>query len=421
MLVPVQGGRMEIRMKTDLSFIKKTGISADVKPIGLGKNKRKLTKKSDRMPVLLKNPYNIIKSIYNGDTVYRKDFYLNYKYSFNYKTGLYKRSDYLDEMGMETGKDVFAANFPHLIDVGIMGHCTHGRSGLCVKTGVQCYQNGLSVNKPNMTIENFKRIAEECNGLTNQFALGGRGDPNEHEDFEKILQISRENNIIPNYTTSGFNLTDKQIALSKKYCGAVAISWYRSPYTISSIKRLIESDIKTNIHFVLNNDTIDEAIYLLENDKFPDGINAVIFLTHKPVGLGKKEKCIKYDDERVQKIYSLIKNKKYRFKIGVDGCFVVGMLVSDKDFNMKYLDTCEAARFTCYIDSQMHMKPCSFDVENKYAIDINNTSIIDAWNSPEFVKIRETLLKGCPNCDKNEICHGGCFLHKDIVLCPNKI
>lgn len=357
---------------------------------------------------------------YKGSVVFRNDLYFNYSYSFDYDTGVYRRTDYLNEEYEETGKDVFAANFPHLIDIGVMGHCTHGRLGLCIKSGVQCYQNGLNIDKPNMSVEDFKKLALECNGLTNQFALGGRGDPNEHEHFEEILRICRENDIVPNYTTSGFQLTDKQIALSKKYCGAVAISWYRSDYTITSVERLVAAGVKTNIHYVLNADTIDEAIEMLEKDNFPKGINAVVFLTHKPVGLGQKEKCLQPDDPRIYKIYSLIKNKKNNFKIGVDGCFVIGMITSGMEFNMQYLDTCEAARFTCYIDSELKMKPCSFDIEDKFVVDIKNSSIMDGWNSPEFKAARERLYKGCPDCEKNDLCHGGCFLHKDIVLCAKK-
>lgn len=402
----------------DLSFINKTGIVANTVPTGLGK--RYSQRRRRMMPVFLHKPHETIKSFYKGDVVIRHDYYLNYSYRFDYKTGVYKRTDYLTHDNKETGQDVFAANFPHLIDVGIMGHCSHGKSGLCLKSGVQCYQNGISVDEPNMSLVDFKKIAEECNGFTNQFALGGRGDPNEHECFGEILKICRDNNIVPNYTTSGFNLTDEEIQLSKKYCGAVAVSWYRNEYTLSAIDRLIAAGVKTNIHYVLNDDTIDEAIFMLEKDFFPKGINAVVFLTHKPVGLGQKEKCIRYDDARVQKIYTLIKNKKNLFKIGIDGCFVVGMITSGINFNMKYLDTCEAARFTCYIDAQMKMKPCSFDVENQYVVDIKNSSILEGWNSAAFKEVREKLRIGCPECDKSNICHGGCFLHSDIVLCPNK-
>ena len=52
----------------------------------------------------------------------------------------------------DTGVDPFMTSFPELIDIGIMGHCIHGKSGLCVKSGVQCYQNGLETNSPYTSI-----------------------------------------------------------------------------------------------------------------------------------------------------------------------------------------------------------------------------------------------------------------------------
>ena len=153
---------------------------------------------------------------------------------FNPKTGAYVRTGILNEQGRDTGVDPFMASFPHLIDVGIMGHCIHGKTGLCVRAGIGCYQSGLTVDEPNMSPEDFSNIAEQCRGRVNQFALGGRGDPDQHEHFAEILEICRKNSIVPNYTTSGYGLTKEHAQLSKNYCGAVAVSWYRSEYTTQS-------------------------------------------------------------------------------------------------------------------------------------------------------------------------------------------
>ena len=144
---------------------------------------------------------------------------------FNTATGQYIRTGVLED-GKDTGVDPFMASFPELIDIGIMGHCVHGESGLCAKSGIQCYQNGLYVKEPNMKLSDFKRIVDECKDKTFQFALGGRGDVDQHEDFEEILRYCRENDIVPNFTTSGLGLTAEKIELCKKYCGAVAISMY---------------------------------------------------------------------------------------------------------------------------------------------------------------------------------------------------
>ena len=114
---------------------------------------------------------------------------------FDDETGAYIRTGILDGHGRDTGVDPFMASFPHLIDVGVMGHCIHGKTGLCAKAGVGCYQSGALLDKPNMTVEDFRWIAEQCRGRCNQLALGGRGDPDQHEHFEELLQISRENHL----------------------------------------------------------------------------------------------------------------------------------------------------------------------------------------------------------------------------------
>lgn len=133
---------------------------------------------------------------------------------FDPKTGFYARSGVIDGNGNDTGADPFMTAYPELIDVGVMGHCVHGSSGLCIKSGVQCYQNGLKTKHPNMTLENFKRIVDECKGKTFQFALGGRGDVDQHENFAEILQYCRENDIVPNFTSSGLGFTDEIVQLS---------------------------------------------------------------------------------------------------------------------------------------------------------------------------------------------------------------
>ena len=143
----------------------------------------------------------------------RKDNKYNFASMFNIETGFYIRSNEFD-----TGEEPFMSSFPELLDIGIMGHCNHGLSGNCKN---QCYQTGSEKNLPNMTLENFKSIIDQGKRNLYQVALGGRGDPNTHEDFEEILKYCVKNRIVPNYTTSGFDLTDEQIDLTKKYCGAV--------------------------------------------------------------------------------------------------------------------------------------------------------------------------------------------------------
>ena len=340
--------------------------------------------------------------------------------AFDTETGAYLRTGILDEEGKDTGIDPFMASFPHLIDVGIMGHCIHGKTGLCVKAGIGCYQSGLLIERPNMTVQDFTTIAEQCRGRCNQLALGGRGDPDQHEHFEEILQISRENQLVPNFTTSGYGMTPEIAALCKKYCGAVAVSWYRSDYTVQAIRMLLEAGVKTNIHYVLGNNTIDEALARLKKEAFPPGINAVIFLLHKPVGLGNARNVLAASDPKVKAFFSEI-SRRHPYKCGVDSCLVPGAIRYSTGILPQSLDTCEGARFSCYIDAEMNMLPCSFDQEKHYSVSLREMTIEQAWNSHPFEQFRNHLRESCPHCDTREQCMGGCPLMPDIVLCDRRV
>lgn len=312
------------------------------------------------------------------------------------------------------------ASFPHLIDVGVMGHCIHGKTGLCVKAGIGCYQSGLLVEQPNMTVENFRSIAEQCRGRCNQLALGGRGDPDQHEYFEELLKISRENNLVPNFTTSGYGMTPEIAQLCKKYCGAVAVSWYRSDYTLNAIQMLLDAGVKTNIHYVLGRNSIDEALERLKNDDFPSGINAVILLLHKPAGQGSRANVLDFSDIRVKQFFEQI-DSPHPFKVGMDSCNVPGAINYCKKVFFESLDTCEGGRYSCYIGADMIMVPCSFDQKKQYQVSLEDMTIEEAWNSEPFEKFRDRMRGACPDCEKRELCLGGCPLMPEIVFCDSKI
>lgn len=342
----------------------------------------------------------------------------HFKSAFDTETGAYIRTGVLDENGKDTGVDPFMASYPHLIDVGIMGHCVHGKTGLCAKAGIGCYQSGMLVEQPNMSLEDFRSIAEQSKNKCNQFALGGRGDPDQHENFEEILKICRANNLVPNFTTSGYGMTEEIARICKKYCGAVAVSWYRSEYTLRAIQMLLDAGVKTNIHYVLGKNSIDEAIERMKDGSFPKGVNAVIFLLHKPAGQGTGENVLCVDDPRVREFFSQI-DKPHPFKVGLDSCNVPGAINICKSILPESLDSCEGGRYSCYIGADMTMVPCSFDQEKRYEVSLREMSITQAWNSDAFDKFREKMHSACPGCDKKEMCMGGCPLMPEIVLCSS--
>jgi radical SAM protein with 4Fe4S-binding SPASM domain len=337
----------------------------------------------------------------------------SFKEVFLPSTGLYIRSGILKN-GKDTGVDPFMRNFPTLIDVGIMGHCRN--SHLCT---VGCYQGNKQ--KPNMKLEDFKWIVDQSKGKVFENSVGGAGDPNHHEHFKEIVQYSRENGIVPNYTTSGIELTDEHVQITKEYCGAVAVSWYKMDYTYQAIDKFLKAGCRTNIHYVLGNDSIDEAIELLENKGFPQGINAVIFLMYKPVGLVKKNNVLKADDPRVAKFFSLIDGIEYPHKIGLDACGVPAMLNYTKKLSITNATPCDGGSFSMYITPDMIALPCSFDNQaQKFPHDLKGSSIQEAWDSDAFNRFRNWHRFSCPDCSNQNDCRGGCPLVPEITLCKRK-
>ena len=332
---------------------------------------------------------------------------------FDTETGHYARTGIIDDNGKDTGIDPFMTNFPELIDVGIMQTCVC--AALC---NVDCYQKAISRTGENMSVENFKRIVNECKGRTFQFALGGAGDVDTHEHFEEILSICRENYIVPNFTTSGIIMSRKKAEICKKYCGAVAVSEHFAPYTDRAIDLLLDAGVKTNIHYVLSNKSIDVAIDRLRNNSFKEGINAVVFLLYKPVGLGTKANVLKYDDERLKVFFDLVDNMKHPFKIGFDSCTIPAIHNFTRSIDERSIDTCEGGRWSMYITSDMKALPCSFDnQEMRWSYDISNDTIQNAWNSKQFDDFRNHFRTSCSSCKNRGNCMGGCPIRREIVLC----
>lgn len=292
--------------------------------------------------------------------------------------------------------DPFILDYPNLIDIGIMGHCPNKCKF--------CYQGGQE--QPNMRLEDFRRIIDESKTYTNQVALGGRGDPNLHENFGEIVGYARENVVVPNYTTSGLGLTSEHIEISKM-CGAVAVSDYDQDFTHSALQRLMDSDIKTNLHFLLSKESLEKAVNILKgNDVWGgkidlDRLNAVIFLLFKPQGRGKKLKNWTLTNDDLKEFIDLRLEGKTNFKIGMDSCLVNRITQTTTLTKMEemFLDTCEAARMSCYISPDMMLMPCSFADKDKYGVSLKDASIEDAWKlSLAFVKTRLMLEENKERC-----------------------
>jgi radical SAM protein with 4Fe4S-binding SPASM domain len=347
----------------------------------------------------------------------RFDFENRYLVTFDDRTGEYIRSSVYSIEGNLTPKEPFMADYPHLLDIGIMGHCEHGISGYCQNTGTYCYQNGESLIKANMTLKNYTSLMKQCSGKVFQVALGGRGDADCHPDFEAILEVSRHYGIVPNITSSGYRFTREKAKLVKKYCGAAAISWYETPYTLSAIKYLLDEKVTTNIHYILSEASIKRAVELIKRNLFPNGIAAVVFLLYKPVGHDKFELVLKPDNPYLDEFFSLMNKNEENYKFGFDSCLAPGVLLNCDQVSRTCIEPCESGRFSGYIDSEMNFYPCSFVQSEELVGDLNQESIESVWKGPSFKSFREKQKNRCLGCSDREDCLGGCPHMESINLC----
>lgn len=298
--------------------------------------------------------------------------------------------------GINGKEDPFSLCLPSLLDIGVMGTC---------KNRCQfCYQG--HDQQPNMKLSDFMSIIDVVSHHTNQVALGGRGDPNKHPNFEKMLEYCRKNNVVPNYTTSGIELTDDEIEASKM-CGAVAVSDYEKGFTYEALQRFMDAGIKTNIHQIFDAKTFHKCTSLINGEYSywkgqvdVDRLNAVIFLLFKPQGSGKKLKFLQPTSIQLEVMSNRILEPKSKFKVGMDSCLANHVLRYQQPgvLQAMSIDTCEAARMSGYITPDMRFKPCSF-AGCETEIDLRETSLEGAWNTGDsFTFYRDILTENPQSC-----------------------
>ncbi len=312
---------------------------------------------------------------------------------------------------------------PELLDISITSKCLPG-------TCKYCYQNAKKDGK-DMSLGDLSNLLDGLPPTVCQIALGG-GEPTLHPDFGRVLQMIRAKGIVPNYTTNGENLTDVVVEVTAKYCGAVATSYHGNWFTtLNSVKRFSEAGMdQTNVHFVLSEETIDEALNIL-NHVAPglfENVNAVVFLLYKPQGRAPKENILQ-NKEKISRFMKAVRDCK-EFKVGFDSCSVPLLYEfadGKKDLEMLSLlaESCESSLFSYYIDVDGKGYPCSFSKSHIPPIDTRGEGfdfMRDLWYNDVTNSFRRRNVNStatCMECKHDDVC-GRCVLYPDITVCENK-
>ena len=365
----------------------------------------------------------------DGRFIEKHDKKFHFKSRFYPGTGFYLRSGVYNKKGFDTGVDSFQGSMPELIDFGIMSKCVCSH-----KCNVDCYQKACDRMGDNVSLEDIEMILKQISGQVMQAALGGAGDVDTYvsansadptNDFERMLKLFRQYDIVPSFTTSGIAMTPQKAKICAALTGAVAVSEHFANYTDEAIDMLLEAGVKTNLHYVLNKDSIKIATERIRNNSWKKGLNAIIFLTYKPIGLGKEEKILTPDNPDVKEFFAVLdealEKNSLSVSVGFDSCTIPGIVNYMKNVDMCSTDACEGGRYSCYITPELELLPCSFDNQDKrWAVDLRTHTFEEAWNSDKFNHFRESLRHSCPNCKNRENCRGGCPIVNQITLCDRE-
>lgn len=334
----------------------------------------------------------------------------HYRTVFNQETGFFVRKE---EIGHE--EPSWSSDGPELIDLSITSYCE--------RECKFCYREANKTSFQYLDIDDVRKVVKQAVACgTLQIALGG-GNPNQHSQFVEILRLIRERGIVPSYTTNGDGLSDDVLRATADYCGAVAVSVY-APYDEGYYKRIIERicsfGIKVNLHAIIRDDTLEMwTDWLSKPPVFMKNVNALVFLNYKPIGKCGEE-LIPQNMKNIENFFKVANACKY-MKVGFDSCSISGIV---KWMNVPdvLVESCEAARFSCFISEDMKMYPCSFMVSQGGFGDLRKESLIDVWRNNEYFRMfRECgLPERCVGCKHTNVCKGGCKVFEEINFCGKK-
>jgi len=304
------------------------------------------------------------------------------------------------------------APWPELADISISNHCSNGCDF--------CYRD----SKPNnsfMSLNDYEYILKQLQhpywGNVFQVALGG-GEPLEHPDFFNIIDATIASGVVPNFTTNGKHFTKEVIIKLKNKVGAIAISSTDiEKLDKEAFTNLKNNKIKCNVHYVLNCHNLRQAIDILNGryNQSLQGLNSIIFLTYKPLGRADKAHILRNNQDFLSFI-NLVNSNSCSTRVGFDACFVP-MLMHYTNVDLKYIDPCECAFFSVYIDEKLRMSPCSFSNNTKFTYSIKEYPIEHIWTGL-FNKYRNSLTNNCVRkCKNKDECRGRCSYFDDLTIC----
>jgi hypothetical protein len=267
-----------------------------------------------------------------------------------------------------------------------------------------------------MPLDTFKKVIEAINKnntLTQvAFGLGSTGE--ENPDLWEMCAYLRRNNIIPNGTVA--DITDETADKIAAAFGAAAVSWHGDKdVCYDSVHKLTSRGLtQTNIHFVLYEETYNDALALIHDMKHDRRIKemyALVFLSLKKKGRAAATNFTSLSQSLFKKLIGTAFQNNINF--GFDSCsfrkFEEAIKGNPGEKTLLMLaESCESTRFSAYVNVEGKFYPCSFCEDEKgweKGIDIIGADFSDfsdfinaVWNGKKSLEFRKTALRNNTGC-----------------------
>jgi radical SAM protein with 4Fe4S-binding SPASM domain len=329
---------------------------------------------------------------------------------------------------------------PTLVDFQITDKCLMG----CP----HCYASSIPKGE-HVPWEQIQRVVNQLHDCgVCQLAIGG-GEPLLHPQIEDLLSMCHDKGIVPNLTTGGMELNDKNLPMLKKYCGAIGISMegvgkrysevrkYKFEKFEEALDKLKDAGVPTVIQMTLSRANFDHLDEMAEFCLTRPELYGAIFLAYKPVGRGEtySQALSTLDAETVSKGLSrAFRTLSAQMRVGYDCCMTPGVAGVEAELafaDESNLEGCSALRGSVGISSRLDVIPCTFTWRHQIG-NLKKEHLRDIWrnaNAERFrqrIEIKSQNNRACSGCMKKTACHGGCPVmplincHRDHIGDPEQ-
>lgn len=299
-----------------------------------------------------------------------------------------------------------------------------------------CYTYNYKCSNLKMNNEKLKDTVDVLaeNGIKKIILIGG--EPTINNDIIDIIKYINKKNIIVSIASNGRRFSDISFTQKCKEAGlnfanislkgineeqyienTNSIGFFE---TIQGYNNIKNSNIDSIVSYVITKNDSKE-FYDLKEVLLKNNINSILLLLYKPsinTSSNDKGPSINEFAEACKTIYYIFNNSGINVKFEMS----IPLCLFEKEFlntliNNNMISTC------CHItkgngivfDTDFNILPCNHFVDNPLnEHPISTENIIDFWNSKTCVDFRNTIRKypskKCINCEKWNICGGGCLL-----------